>query len=163
MAVSGYRKDKINSTVLQWLLKLRLFCNNGKANTTLQIGSTGLPSDPDEALTYLEQDGLNTCAYCNGPIYLISDVAGADDGTFIWPCCYLVCHNCLPHHHLRNGRCPTCTAGIESPISNTLSADSVPPESIWQNADTNLSFTTQYPSKLWTLLSDIWRYPSEKR
>ncbi|WKT53622.1 Helicase superfamily 1/2, ATP-binding domain [Fusarium oxysporum f. sp. vasinfectum] len=64
-AVSGHTKNKINSIVLESLLKLRLFCNNGSANNVLEMAPTGLPSDSDEALAYLQQHELN-CRFIHG-------------------------------------------------------------------------------------------------
>ncbi|TPX09018.1 uncharacterized protein E0L32_001721 [Thyridium curvatum] len=55
MAVSRPGRHTVSSACLKSLLKLRLFCNNGLANTTIQPGPTGLPDDPDEALIYLQQ------------------------------------------------------------------------------------------------------------
>ncbi|CAO2653805.1 Nn.00g032160.m01.CDS01 [Neocucurbitaria sp. VM-36] len=80
MAVSGRRKGRINSTVLESLLKLRLFCNNGQAVAT---EPTSPSKDPDEVLTYLQQLENNFCAYCSGTVYSLSDVDDNEGGTVI--------------------------------------------------------------------------------
>ncbi|RMJ14385.1 hypothetical protein CDV36_005904 [Fusarium kuroshium] len=73
MAVSGHIKNRINSIVLDSLLKLRLFCNNGSANNVLQIAPTGLPSDSDEALTYLQQHELNRSRAQKHRLFLLEE------------------------------------------------------------------------------------------
>ncbi|EHK49549.1 hypothetical protein TRIATDRAFT_270730 [Trichoderma atroviride IMI 206040] len=78
MAVSGHRKNKAHSAMLESLLKLRLFCNNGPASAVLLPGPNGLPQDSDEALTFLQQCDENICCYCSGIIYSISSAADAD-------------------------------------------------------------------------------------
>ncbi|KAL7933254.1 SNF2 family N-terminal domain-containing protein [Trichoderma chlorosporum] len=75
MAVSGHRKSKIHSAVLESLLKLRLFCNNGPANAVLLTETTGLPVDLDEALAFLQQCDEDICSHCFKTIHFISNVA----------------------------------------------------------------------------------------
>jgi SWI/SNF-related matrix-associated actin-dependent regulator of chromatin subfamily A3 len=149
-AVSGHIKNKVNSIMLNSLLKLRLFCNNGSTNNVLQIAPTGLPSDPDEALTHLEQYGLNICAYCSATIYSINSSADTDGGIFISPCCHLVCPNCTPQHRSEKDRCPTCAPGNESIIPEI----SLPP-GFSSHSYSGPVYTGIYPSKLLALLSDI--------
>ncbi|KAF5652542.1 DNA repair and recombination RAD5C [Fusarium sp. NRRL 25303] len=73
MITSGHSKRKVSSVVLQSILKLRLFCNNGKSIDNQQFEVTGLPSDPDEALAYLQQHDRNICAICSVTIYSIDN------------------------------------------------------------------------------------------
>ncbi|RSL69584.1 hypothetical protein CEP53_002167 [Fusarium sp. AF-6] len=148
MAVSGHIKNRINSIVLDSLLKLRLFCNNGSANN-VQIAPTGLPSDPDEALTYLQQQELNVCTYCSATIYSINSSEDTDGGIFISPCCHLVCPNCTPQHRSENDRCPTCALGNESTIPEISLPAGLPSHSY------SGPFSGKYSSKLLALLSDI--------
>ncbi|KAJ5402936.1 uncharacterized protein N7487_008832, partial [Penicillium crustosum] len=82
MAVSGRRSGKVNSTVLESLLSLRLFCNNGKATTSV-------PLDSDEALSYLEQLDKNVCIYCSSTIFWLSDTPDTDGGIFLASCRHL--------------------------------------------------------------------------
>jgi SWI/SNF-related matrix-associated actin-dependent regulator of chromatin subfamily A3 len=111
MAVSGHRKSRVNSTMLESLLKLRLFCNNGSANRNLQIGPTGIPTDADEALSYLQQINQASCIYCTGPIYSINNARDTDGGTWIMACSHLVCRGCLPQHRANKQVCP-CTSNL---------------------------------------------------
>ncbi|KAF5558575.1 SNF2-related [Fusarium mexicanum] len=73
MITSGHSKRKVSSVVLQSILKLRLFCNNGRSIDNQQFEVTGLPSDPDEALAYLQQHERNICAICSVTIYSIDN------------------------------------------------------------------------------------------
>lgn len=163
MAVSGHRKKKIHSTVLESLLKLRLFCNNGNANTTLRGGMTTLPPDPDEALAYLQQYDQDICAYCSKIIYTIDSSADTDGGIFISSCSHLVCRGCVPNHHARQECCPACESRNESPPP----AMSIPIESQFrshrQSKISGVTYLSQPPSKLLTLLSDIRNDPTHKR
>jgi hypothetical protein len=148
--VSGHITNKVNSIVLDSLLKLRLFCNNGSANNVLQIASTGLPADSDEALTHLEQHELNLCVYCSATIYSINSSADTNSGIFISPCCHLVCPNCTPQHRTEKDRCPICAPGNKSIIPEI----SLPP-GFSSHSDSGPLYTGIYPSKLLALLSDI--------
>ncbi|RBA12654.1 hypothetical protein FPRO05_04104 [Fusarium proliferatum] len=80
MITSGYSKRKVSSVVLQSILKLRLFCNNGRSIDNQQFEITGLPSDPDEALAYLQQHDRNICAICSVTIYSIDNSDKTDGG-----------------------------------------------------------------------------------
>ncbi|KAF2102280.1 hypothetical protein NA57DRAFT_35076, partial [Rhizodiscina lignyota] len=95
MAVSGYANRKVNSTVLESLLKLRLFCNNGSARSLLAIGPDGLPMDADEFLSYLQQSDQNICTYCSSIVYTIDNSADTDGGRLMSTCAHLICRNCI--------------------------------------------------------------------
>ncbi|CAI7641651.1 unnamed protein product [Penicillium glandicola] len=82
MAVSGKRNGKVNSTLLESLLSLRLFCNNGKA-------AASIPVDSDEALSYLEQLDKNVCIYCSSTIFCLSDTPDTDGGILLPGCRHL--------------------------------------------------------------------------
>lgn len=163
MAVSGRGKRKVNSTVLESLLKLRLFCNNGNANAVLHTGPTGLPADPDEALTYLQQHEQNVCAYCSGTIYSINDSTETDGGIFIPSCCHLLCRNCMHHHRVQKERCPTCAAQNESNFTAICSSNATQSRSWKQSENGGLPHVGKYPSKLLALLSDIRENLTHKR
>ncbi|KAF2807331.1 uncharacterized protein BDZ99DRAFT_447702 [Mytilinidion resinicola] len=77
------KKGNINSTMLEYLLRLRLFCNNGNSEAVLQKDMKGVPADPDELLTYLQQHDRNICMYCSGVIYSINDSSETDGGVLL--------------------------------------------------------------------------------
>ncbi|KAK6063731.1 DNA repair protein rad5 [Seiridium cupressi] len=159
MAVSRRGKSNINSSFLESLLKLRLFCNNGRKNAVMQSGPTGLPVDPDEALIYLQQHEQDVCAYCSGTIYFINEKAATDGGMFMSSCSHLVCHNCVSYHRAEKQRCPICAAKHGSISQTTLPSRSMDIETlrIGENHEKR-----SYPSKLLALLSDVRRNPTHK-
>ncbi|KAK3316035.1 SNF2 family N-terminal domain-containing protein [Apodospora peruviana] len=158
-AVSGHGKGSLNAVVLKSLLRLRLFCNNG--TTGRWSSPTG---DPDEILSYLQQQDRADCAYCFNPVYSINDSHETDGGMLISDCMHLVCRNCIPQHMSRKGKsCPLCVAG------NTNRGDS---EIMSQLQDEDGSFsravilpqstTTQFPSKIQKFLEDVLLHPHRK-
>jgi SWI/SNF-related matrix-associated actin-dependent regulator of chromatin subfamily A3 len=157
MAVSGQRKGKINSTVLESLLKLRLYCNNGLVASTTNVHGSGLPTDPDEALAYLQQIDRNICAYCSATIYSLNDAAGADGAALLRSCQHLVCRTCMPHHRAQKQQCPACIAGEELPLpSNSIVSTQAQQPGV-------TPCRTSFPTKLQALLADISRDTSHKR
>ncbi|KAF5577105.1 DNA repair recombination RAD5C [Fusarium pseudoanthophilum] len=83
MITSRHSQRKVSSVVLQSILKLRLFCNNGRSIDNQQFDVTGLPSDPDEALAYLQQHERNICAICSVTIYSIDNSDKTDAGSIV--------------------------------------------------------------------------------
>lgn len=161
MAVSGRRKGRINSTVLESLLKLRLFCNNGIANTNFNKGDKGLPTDADEALTYLQQFERNVCAYCSGTIYSLNGATDADGGIILPFCQHLVCHNCRPQHRAQKEQCPLCASGAAPPIEPT--SPELRHTQLTGTHYNNNRHQSLYPTKLLALLQDISRDTTHKR
>ncbi|KAI1084231.1 SNF2 family N-terminal domain-containing protein [Whalleya microplaca] len=155
MAVSRRGKRNINSVFLELLLKLRLFCNNGRTNATIKAGPTGFPEDPDEALAYLQQHDQNACAYCSATIYFINEEAETDGGIFISLCHHLVCHNCIPHHRIEKRRCPTCAINDGSDSQGISSLNNLYIDPVRSNETNSSRLESQYPSKLQALLADI--------
>lgn len=183
MAVSGHRKSRINSTVLESLLKLRLFCNNGSSNRVIHTSPAGLPSDPDEALSYLQQNDQAVCVYCIGPIYSINNAQDTDGGIWIALCSHLVCRNCLPQHRANKQLCPCKSNDKTTPLSSQNSGSSTPlppTSSLVGDASIPMSNSSQhhltqdntifephpehqYPSKLLAFLEDIQKQTHHKR
>ncbi|KAK8133073.1 P-loop containing nucleoside triphosphate hydrolase [Apiospora kogelbergensis] len=160
MAVSQRGKTNVKSAFLESLLKLRLFCNNGRTNAMMHCGPTGLPTDPTEALGYLEQHDQNICAYCSGVVYFISENAGSDGGTFISGCSHLICHNCFQLY--RKEPCPTCAGQHGLASETTLPSSEMHIEALSNDEDTETGRTVPYPSKLLALLSDVRQNSTHK-
>ncbi|KAF2492652.1 hypothetical protein BU16DRAFT_620011 [Lophium mytilinum] len=154
----GGKKGNTNSTMLESLLRLRLFCNNGTSEAVLQKDAKGVPADPDELLTYLQQHDQNVCTYCSGVIYSINDSSKTDGGIFLSSCCHLVCRNCLPHHRAQKDGCPSCaTDGSVPMLAEASSNDEFQLEGMCEP-----HWTEHYPSKLLRLLSDLREDPTHK-
>jgi hypothetical protein len=176
MAVSGYKKSRLNSTMLESLLKLRLFCNNGSSNCHIQTGPMGLPSDADEALSYLQQNDQAICIYCTGPIYSINNALDTDGGTWIMTCSHLVCRGCLPQHRTKKQICPFTSIDNSTPSTSQNSGSNTPvprfstpvsESSQHQPFQSNNSSVSrsgkQYPSKILAFLDDIQKQKAHKR
>lgn len=151
MVVSGHRKGRFNSTILELFLALRLFCNNGKAEE-------GAPTDMDEALSLLQQLDQDHCVYCGCTILHLSETPETDGGIMIPTCPHIVCHGCIPQHSMEKKQCPSCGP------SNTQSR----PTHAGRNqltrrpGEPTTRPVSQYSTKLRALLSDIMQSPSQK-
>ncbi|KAF2994772.1 hypothetical protein E8E14_002949 [Neopestalotiopsis sp. 37M] len=162
MAVSRRGHSNVNSAFLEALLRLRLFCNNGRANASMQSGPSGLPTDPDEALIYLQQHGQDTCAYCSATIYFINEDPGNDGGLFISGCSHLLCHNCVPIHRAEKKGCPSCISNPGSALQTALPSTDMHMDLDQWDTNDDFNRTVVYPSKLMALLSDIQRDSQHK-
>jgi SWI/SNF-related matrix-associated actin-dependent regulator of chromatin subfamily A3 len=161
MAVSGHGKGKLNSTVLESLLKLRLFCNNGISKLETGRASQGNERDVDEALSYLQQSNEADCAYCFEPVYSISEARDTDGGLLIPSCLHLVCRGCMSQYHAEKNRCPRCPAGsIQKFIPFLVQGASQAPD---LDKATLLPTRGRYPTKLLAFLGDISLQLSQKR
>lgn len=162
MIVSRRSKKKMNAVRIRVILSLRLFCNNGNSDANLQMESTGLPSDPDEALAYLQQDDQDNCAICSTTIYSIDDSDKTDGGSFIGSCCHLVCHTCKGQHRKLRSHCPACENKSEPEVLGppVSQAGQINPR-IQQEGGAARS-VGEYPSKLLLLLEDIGHAGTDK-
>ncbi|KAF5593767.1 DNA repair and recombination RAD5C [Fusarium subglutinans] len=162
MITSGHSKRKVSSVVLQSILKLRLFCNNGRSIDNQQFEITGLPSDPDEALTYLQQHERNICAICSVTIYSIDSSDKTDGGRFIFSCCHLFCRTCMPQYRKRKSPCPACHQEGEPELPGAGPTQDGQASS-GTSGQTGSGFSKDdYPSKLLRLLDDIRQHNTEK-
>lgn len=160
MAVSGYIKRTENSTMLESILKLRIFCNNGGLSTLLAIGANGLPTDSDEALTYLQQLSQNTCAYCQAIVYSIDESSETEGGRVMTSCTHLICHICLAGDAVNLNACPACASG-QHEIPSLTSSDGAMTQG--EGAGQILRYPIQFPSKLQALVSDLREDRPHKR
>ena len=123
MAVSGRNNKKVNQSILQCLMKMRIFCNNGQDTSTSSTSALGFPSNPEEALSLLQTSGEAKCEYCQCDILSLGQTGGPTSG-ILTICHHLICGECLPQYQadlqdtLMNGkaRCPCC--GHEGSIAH---------------------------------------------
>ncbi|KAK3936464.1 SNF2 family N-terminal domain-containing protein [Diplogelasinospora grovesii] len=162
MAVCG-RLKKLNSAVLESLLKLRLYCNNGS-------NPSASPADADEILSYLQQNNEAFCVYCFNPIYSIGSAEDdGDGGVLIATCSHLVCRGCwLQHCHSETPGCPRCALrdgaaddDDESPPGLQM-AHSAPQQSNSAGFGGPFHAKPQFPSKLLAFLKDVQMHPQQK-
>lgn len=125
MAVSGCNKKRVNQSILQCLMWLRIYCNHGQDISSDAMGSLGFPSDPGEALSFLQTSGDAKCEYCQCDILSVGQADSENSGTLTL-CHHLICEECLPQYRsdlqdtLVDGRaqCPFC--GHEGQIQDFL-------------------------------------------
>ena len=157
MAVSRRAKSKLSSIVLRSILGLRIFCNNGEDTSVACAGPNGVPTDPDEALTYLQQENNDCCVYCSGIVYSISNHSDTDSGLIIPRCSHLVCRGCIAQFHSKRRECPRCA--LDKPNRRSLQSGAGSPTSLVVSQGNQPSPRTAapngYPSKLLALLRDI--------
>ena len=97
IAVSTRERGKAKHTLLQSLLKLRLFCNNGILEELNTSKCSDLEWDPDETLTMLQQEDMALCAYCSSNVFLIKspEEHHTEHNTGIaMKCSHLICGAC---------------------------------------------------------------------
>ncbi|VBB81747.1 Putative protein of unknown function [Podospora comata] len=150
-AVSGHGRGKLNSTVLESLLKLRLFCNNGIPKRESGTASPMPQMDMDEVLSYLQQNNEADCSFCFRQVYSINDRPDTDGGLLLPDCLHLVCRTCMPQYHAAGSQCPLHPVGQ---VQHSLP--------LGNPSHTTPKMPTQYPSKLLALLKDISMHLSQK-
>jgi len=144
LAVSGHNGKEAHQSVLETLLRLRLFCNNGTIFRANVHPSTGLPTDPEEALSFLESTGQAACYYCASEIRSLR----TPDGTlsaFLTACHFVICSECLSQdRQASDGSCIMCQEKHSRDSATTAldMSDRFYPERV-------------YPTKLLTLCEDI--------
>jgi len=164
-AVSGRKTAEAYNGILQALLRLRLLCNHGTyEQLSWKRGST-LPSDPEEALEFLQQSDNASCAYCSCDVTVIGKPSDPRSGEFT-VCSHLLCSECLPQYEAelkettvgKKSQCPLCENMIvgsfilanEKTTRKKASVSQIPPESL-----TSFELNSGYSTKLSALLQDI--------
>jgi len=114
-AESGRSIKRLNQLMLEALLRMRLVCNNGEASLTEQRFPIGFPSDPDEALSYLQTRGEGVCNRCHCEVMGINQ---ADDpnSAVLTKCHHLLCGECVESYKSDleysysdgSAQCPIC-------------------------------------------------------
>jgi hypothetical protein len=151
MAVSGHNTKETHQSVIEGLLRLRLFCNNGSSQQENLLDS--FSRDPEEVLSFLQQSGEAICRYCSCDVLSISE-PGSPGFVHLTSCRRLICGECVIQyqHDLKiaqreeRGFCPFCSD--ENCADNTL------PKDVGESAKITRA-ATSYPSKLITLLNDV--------
>ena len=93
-SVSGLHNAKSKHTILQAILQLRIFCNQGTFMPEIQDMSDEALLDPDEALTLLQEDGQATCASCSVEVFIINQERDLSSG-ILGACSHILCAVCL--------------------------------------------------------------------
>lgn len=158
MDVSGHTRRGGSTRMLQGILKLRLFCNNG----FMGRDASKMPFDADEVLSCLQQTGQASCVLCSCTIYSISSVHDTDGGCPLEQCSHLACRDCAAGFS-RKKTCPRCVDGdtgssIQGILQSMreLDARDIP------GADHSPK-ELRYPSKLCAFVEDIQAQVAVKR
>ncbi|KAI0623253.1 DNA repair and recombination protein RAD5C [Pyrenophora tritici-repentis] len=154
LAVSGHSIQKANQHVIQAILGMRLFCNDGEKALINRKHARGLPIEPEEALSFLQTSSDAKCINCDCDIVAMYQRDDQSSGTLI-VCQHLLCGVCLVEfetdldENLEDGRsrCPICglRADIHSFLVNPSSAEN----------DSDKIKVTEYPTKLLSLLDNV--------
>ena len=143
MAVSGHKSKEAHQTVLEALLRMRIFCNNGDF---FGNASANVLSEPDELGSLLQQDGQVACHYCSCDISSFGQVVDSSSAS-ITACCHAVCGECFGGYEeqlrLKN-LCPICN---KSHVARSL-ASSESTQMLGHSPE-------RFPPKLKTLCEDI--------
>jgi SWI/SNF-related matrix-associated actin-dependent regulator of chromatin subfamily A3 len=151
--------------ILQALLRLRLLCNHGTYELHSREYGATLSSDPEEALTLLQQSDNASCAYCSCDVAVVGEPNNPQSAEFT-VCSHLLCNECLPQYEAdlketkvgKGAQCPLCENVIvgsflaskeKSGRQNAARSPSslAPPDSF----DVNRGYST----KLLALLQDV--------
>lgn len=165
MSVSKRGTRTLNAAVLESLLRLRLFCNSGPAGITYSEAD-GMPSDDDEALSYLQQCDKADCVYCKQMIYSLNKGRNTEGAHMMPTCKHLVCYQCMGHFQQDGRKCPSenCAskkkAATEARHDKTSSAKGSSAQKKQKSDPAVSTYAYPYapgeaPSKLKAFLEDI--------
>lgn len=153
MNVSGHGKGR-DFSVIQSLLQLRLYCNNGN----VLRNSSHTQMDQDEVLSFLQQNDQASCVYCSCTIFSINDLPGVDGGRLLPGCSHLVCQECDTQHDTGGRQCPQCSSGArDTSVQDILRGQQ------YLDTRSNELLPPRWPSKLLAVLSDIDEQQNRKR
>lgn len=111
-AVSGHVDAKTNQTILQAILKLRIFCNLGTFMPHVEDQREEPYLDPDEALTLLQEEGRATCVNCPTEVTIINQERDLSSGV-LGRCSHILCAGCRSSalddvNQTGSYKCPEC-------------------------------------------------------
>jgi hypothetical protein len=161
LALSGHNAKETHQRVIEALLQLRLYCNNGSPEQNRKH-LTANPLDSEEILSLLQQSGDAVCKYCSCDI-LSFGISANSDFIHMTNCRVLICGECIPQYQqtlkknsgLKEQLCPFCSE--KHCIDNLPRADH-------KTHERKNNPRTTYPSKLLALLDDVKSNPLyEKR
>ena len=147
----GKSEDAAHHKVMEALLRLRMFCNNGLVlhNQSGSSSSRSL-SHPDEILSFLQQSGEAICSYCSIDVLSLGPLAEADSG-YLTRCWRVICGECVQQYRAekKDGEaftCPLCCAQHEMEGMHDDEMSPGPPSE------------KTFPSKITCLVQDVQRH-----
>ncbi|ETS78812.1 hypothetical protein PFICI_08665 [Pestalotiopsis fici W106-1] len=145
LAIGSKSQKGTHHGVMQALLRLRMFCNNGLCVSSTAATALGSQTPPDEVLSLLQQGGQAMCSYCSCDIVSISSHIDSD-ASYLTQCLRLVCHECTAQYRSEyqaegEANCPLCQSRHQ--IDNS------------SRGDTEITVQSTYPSKIQQLVQDV--------
>ena len=161
LALSGHNTKETHQRVIEALLRLRLYCNNGSPEENSRPSSSS-PMDSEEILSLLQQTGEVVCKCCSCDI-LSLDISDNPDFVHMTECRILICAECIPQYQQELRKIPKDGAQSCPFCSGKHCTDNlIRKETKVREGGAVIRKT--YPSKLLALLADIQRNPlHEKR
>jgi SWI/SNF-related matrix-associated actin-dependent regulator of chromatin subfamily A3 len=161
MIVSGRRIKETNQLMLEALLRMRLFCNNGRQAFSNQKFPLGFPSNPEEALSFLQTSGKAFCSYCDNEVHSLND--SHDNGSGMLTICHhIICGECIPK--FRQDLEESC---IDGKAKCSFCEQNYPPDCFFvpQGALTNSDEGEHhvYPTKLRRIVEIIKEHPHDEK
>lgn len=161
LALSSHNTKETHQRVIEALLRLRLYCNNGSPQQNRRLLSSN-SLDSEEILSLLQQSGDVVCRYCSCDILSLG-ISENPDSIHMTNCRVLICGECIPQYQqtlkknsgLEEQSCPFCSG--KHYMDNLFRIDH-------RSHDREINPRTTYPSKLLALLNDVQKNPlHEKR
>lgn len=90
---SGTHDAKSKHTLLQAILQLRIFCNQGTFMPDTRMIDDEALLDPDEALTLLQEEDQASCASCSTVVSVINQGSDSSSG-LLGMCSHVLCAVC---------------------------------------------------------------------
>jgi len=134
--------DQVHRGVMEALLRLRMFCNDGPHIQGM------LGNSPEEILSFFQQSDEAMCASCSADVMSLGPLGDPTTG-FLAPCQRLLCSECIDTYKeaFKNG-----------PGSKCALCQNLHPEDGW-SPDSGLDASPpRLPSKIIMLVDDIRRH-----
>jgi SWI/SNF-related matrix-associated actin-dependent regulator of chromatin subfamily A3 len=150
LAVSGHKVKEAHQTVLEILLRLRLFCNNGSTYDVMDGNVLGSLHDTTEALSLLQQRGEAICCFCSCDVGEMQDT-GENGDDLVTPCNKVVCADCTPvwrSESLQRNSCSICNKQHSTTTTELATPQPSGPYG-------------RYPSKMLALCEDILAHEND--
>jgi SWI/SNF-related matrix-associated actin-dependent regulator of chromatin subfamily A3 len=151
LAVSGHKSKEAHQTVLEALLRMRIYCNNGDF---FGDDSADTWTEPEELGSLLQQRGETVCHYCSCDVLSFGNVADSSSGV-ITVCHCVVCGDCVGRYEEETRKecvCPICKA-----------LHTLPTKTPSGGARQYILKNRVFPSKLKMLCEDIERHKPESK
>ena len=149
LAVSGKNSREAHQIVVEALLRMRMFCNNGDLSSLVGDPPT---LEPDELGSLEQLSGHSICHLCSIEISTFGNIDDSSNGSYT-SCQRLLCGDCSEEYlksMVAGQRCPTC-GGYHAPQAPVITSDRF------------MQDTSVFPSKLEMLYQDLRCHMAESK